>query len=388
MSNSETWAKYTSVWAWNYKCSKRIVVNQGGTSSGKTYAILQTLLRRGAENPDSVISVVGQDFPNLRKGAIRDLETIIKKEPFSTWCLKPNKSSFTYPLFNGSLIEFVSFKDEQDAKSGKRDYSFFNEADGIPYPVYRQVAMRTKKQVFIDFNPSSEFWAHTHLQGRSDTQFFYSTYRENSECPVEIIDEIERLKFIDPELYKVYALGRRGNLTGQIFPNVEVVEEFPANAKWVTYGLDFGFNSPAALVKIGFFNQGIYLKELIYEKGLTNKELSNRMKELKVRRNIPIIADSAEPKSIKDLKKLGWKVYPAVKGQDSVKAGIWKMKEYPLFITMDSINFKKEKKNYIWKTDKDGESTNTPVDAFNHCWDASRYAVMDRLSGQKLPPIL
>ncbi len=368
--------KTTDVFLWNYARKERYVVDQGSTSSGKTYAILQVLLCRSAQNPNSVTTIVGQDFPNLRKGALRDFDNIIQDFPFSTWVGRPNKTTMVYPLFNGSVIEFATYGDEQDAKSGKRDYLFLNEADGISYPVFRQLAMRTSKQIFIDFNPSREFWAHTYVKGKKDSVFIYSTWRNNQYCPVEIIRDIEALKETSPELYKVYSLGRIGNLIGQVFPDVNIVAEFPKEAKNITYGLDFGYsNSKTALAKVGEFNGELYLQELLYQTGLFNRDIAAKLKSLGLNKYSTIIADSAEPKTIAELNTLGFNVKGTVKGLDVKRAGIWKMKQFKLNLTADSTNARKEKKNYIWKTNKDGEPLNEPIKAFDDFWDATRYAV-------------
>ena len=374
--NTKTDFSTTDVFKWNVNIKDRYVVNQGGTSSGKTYAILQVLLFKAAQNQNSVITIVGQDFPNLRKGALRDFDNIVQQYPFSTWIGKPNKSTMVYPLFNGSVIEFATYGDEQDAKSGKRDYLFINEADGVSYPIFRQLAMRTGKQIFIDFNPSREFWAHTYLKGKKDCVFIYSTWRDNQYCPIEIVRDIEALKETSPELYKVYSLGRAGNLTGQVFPDVNIVPEFPKEAKNITYGLDFGYsNSRTALSKVGEFNGELYLQELIYERGLFNKDIAGKLKGLGLNHYSTIIADSAEPKTIAELNTLGFNVKGTTKGPDVKRAGIWKIKQFKINLTSDSINARKEKKNYIWKVNKDGEPLNEPIKAFDDFWDATRYAV-------------
>ena len=370
------------IFEWNYNSDKSIVVNQGGTSSGKTYSILQVLLIKASEKPNQIITVVGQDIPNLKVGAIRDFDTILSSSEFFNSLIKQrNISDRTYTLTNGSKIEFKSYENEQDAKSGKRDYLFMNEANGIGYSVYDQLQIRTSKQTFIDYNPTAPFWVHDKLIGKENVQLFISNYKHNPFLKDSIKRKIEALQDIDKNKWRVYGLGLTGELQGVIFDNVEWIQELPTdNIKRSCIGVDFGYsNDPTTIVKIVLSQGSIYGKLLHYETGLTNPDIGNVFKELGFKKGLQqgdvIMADSAEPKSIKELRNLGWRVKGVKKGADSVRFGINQIKSYGKLFLVNNELWKQEQRNYVWKTDKsDGKTINKPVSKDNHIWDAFRYA--------------
>lgn len=363
------------VFSWNYRAKERVVINQGGTSSGKTYSILQVILLKCLKEK-KVTTIVGQDIPNLKKGALRDFERILDNNDLWRLIDKHNKTDRTFHLQNGSVLEFTSYKDEQDSKSGKRDLLFVNEANGVPYGVYNQLAMRTNDQIFIDYNPTARFWAHDELMGYDGVVVFYSNYTHNPFVDESIVKHILTYKERDPESWLVYGLGKTGNIRGLVYRNVNYVDKFPKECRKVCYGLDFGFtNDPTALVRIGELHGELYGEQLIYNLGMTNQDISRELSRLKVNPKEEIFADSAEPKSIAEIRSDGWNIKPAAKGRDSVNHGITLMKQFNLNITADSTDWKKEQSNYKWK-EKDGVSYNQPIDNWNHCWDAARYAVV------------
>lgn len=361
---------------WNYTDRTRIKVNQGGTSSGKTYAILQVIFMRLIEKKQ-IGTVVGQDIPNLKKGALRDFQDrILPSIPwFNLYIKSYNKTDRIYKLTNGSILEFTSYKDEQDAKNGKRDILFVNECNGVPWPIVNQLLMRTSEEAFFDYNPTTSFWAHEKLIGSKDVVTFYSNFTHNPYADESVIKHVRGYKESDPESWEVYGLGKTGNVKGVIFKGVTVVPEFPEEARNIIYGLDFGFtNDQTALVELGQLHGRTYGKELIYELGMLNSDIVDRLKELGIKKTDEIIADSAEPKSIKEIRNAGYNVRAAKKGPDSVKFGIGLIKQLKFSISSDSTNWRKERNNYKWKEDKDGNTLNVPVDSWNHCWDAARYA--------------
>lgn len=370
------------IFEWNYNTDKSIVVNQGGTSSGKTYSILQMLLIKASEKPNQIVTVVGQDIPNLKVGAIRDFDTILSSsEFFNNLINQRNISDRTYTLTNGSKIEFKSYENEQDAKSGKRDYLFMNEANGIGYSIYDQLQIRTSKQTFIDYNPTAPFWVHDKLIGKENVQLFISNYKHNPFLKDSIKRKIEALQDIDKNKWRVYGLGLTGELQGVIFDNVEWIQELPTdNIKRSCIGVDFGYsNDPTTIVKIVLSQGSIYGKLLHYETGLTNPDIGNVFKDLGFKKGLQqgdlIMADSAEPKSIKELRNLGWRVKGVKKGADSIRFGINQLKSYGKLFLVNNELWKQEQRNYVWKTDKsDGKTINKPIDKDNHIWDAFRYA--------------
>jgi len=367
--------KTTTVFEWNYNANERVVVNQGGTSSGKTYAILQVLFLKLIEKK-RIATVVGQDIPNLKKGALRDFEERILEQIdfFNHFIEFHHKTERTWRLKNGSVLEFQSYKDAQDAKNGKRDILFVNEANGVSWEIYNQLAMRTSEQIFIDYNPTTTFWVHERLIGQPETVVFYSNFTHNPFCDEEVIRHVRGYKERDPESWRVYGLGKTGNVKGLIFRFVEWIPKWPQRLKKRCYGLDFGFtNDPTALCQLGELHGEIYGRELIYKLGMTNQEISKELHRLGVRPQDEIFADSAEPKSIAELRAEGWNVIGATKGRDSVLHGIDVMKQWRWNITADSTNWKREQANYKWD-EKDGIAVNKPVDNWNHLWDAARYA--------------
>lgn len=369
--------KTTDVFLSNRDATTDIIINQGGTSSGKTYSILQNLFLHAIENDRCIITVAGQDIPNLKVGPIRDAHNIVDNtEGLSNYILEYNKSDRVFTFVNGSIIEFKSYDDAQDAKQGKRDYLFLNEANGVDKIIWDELYIRTKKKSYIDYNPNNEFWVHTDLIGKPNVTLIISDHRHNTFLDQKIHDKIEAIE--DPELYKVYARGLTGKLEGVIFRDYNVVSGVSPDAKLIGYGLDFGFsNDPTALVALYSQSGELIVDELIYDRGLLNIRISDLMRELGV--NGRIVADSAEPKSIAELSAYGWQIEGAKKGPDSIRQSINTLKRYKLNVTQRSSNLKKELNGYKWKQNKDGKLDNEPVDFLNHAIDALRYASLNIL---------
>jgi phage terminase large subunit len=366
----------------NLNSTADTIVNQGGTSSGKTFGIMQAIFTKLADRRRAVCTVVGQDIPNLKAGALRDALEIFGTTPALQSLIKSyNKSERIFEYHNGSIIEFKSYSDAQDAKSGKRDLLFINEAQGVIKPIYDELSMRTKEQEFIDYNPNAEFWVHEHLLGQSGVQQIISDHRHNPFLLDKQRAKIEGLSEKDYELWKVYARGLTGKIEGLVLPNWHVVEEIPAGARYLGTGMDFGFtNDPTTAVDLDRNGGELWADELLYAENLTNPDINRDLRATGVRSRWDLVADSAEPKSIRELQLLGLSVEPAEKGPDSVRAGLELLRRYTLNVTRRSTNLRKELANYKWKVDRlTGKATNQPVDAFNHCIDAVRYVALNRL---------
>ena len=365
----------------NYTSAADVVVNQGGTSSGKTYAILQVLFSK-AINEVCTITIVGQDIPNLKVGALRDAIDIHNgDEAIKQQVTFYNRSDRVFSFLNGSIMEFNSYDNDQDAKSGKRDYLFVNEANGIPYNIYEQLSLRTRKQVYIDYNPDTSFWVHDKVIPIPSTELIISDHRHNPFLSEKIREKIEALKSKDLDLWKVYARGITGRIEGLIFKKWYVLNEGFEDKKIIGYGIDFGFsNDPTTLIEVRMQDGELYVKELIYETGLTNQDISSRMDALNVSRGALIVADSAEPKSIEELRRLRWTIYGVKKGKDSVMFGINLLKGYAINVHSSSKNLIKELEQYKWKVNKNGDSLNVPIDEYNHAIDALRYLIMHKFS--------
>lgn len=359
-----------------YNTGKRVTVCQGGTSSGKTYTILQVLLLLSAVTPKQVVTVVGQDVPNLKVGAWRDAKRIVSENAVLQRMFVVSDGYLQLRCLNGSVVEFKSYGNEQDARSGKRDYLFVNEANGVSYEIYWQLSIRTRKRVYIDYNPSARFWVHDRVLGGDDVLLTITDHRHN---PFLSAEEHARIEGIDdPELWRVYARGLTGRIQGVIYNKIEVVDKMPETYKSRWLGLDFGFNDPTALVEVRLSEGKLWLDEVIYRQHMTNPEIYNVIKSNGLT-DVQVVADSAEPKSIEELRRLGTRIEPARKGADSVRVGIATLQRYTLCVTRRSANIRKELSNYKWKVDGSGDITNEPCDMFNHSLDALRYVALNKL---------
>lgn len=370
----------------NKEAEERTVVNQGGTSSGKTYSIMQLLFEMAMNESDLVITIVGQDIPNLKKGAYRDAKTILNRSPIlQAWFPYLNESDRVIRCINGSVLEFTSFKDEQDAKSGKRDVLFINECDGIVYGIYWQLDMRTRRKVFLDYNPSARFWVHDSVIGRDNVKLIISDHRCNPFLSKEEHEKIENIE--DYELWKVYARGKTGKLKGLIFPEFCIVDRVPEvlDCKGNWYGLDFGFsNDPSALENLRLAHGELWIDELLFEAGYDNPMIAKIMKSNGITKRDVVIADCAEPKSIAEINSFGFRVEPSSKGADSVNNGLQILQRYKINVTRRSTGIIQEMKRYKWKVDKNGVMLNVPIDVWNHGIDAIRYVALKKLSARRV----
>lgn len=359
------------------KSKKKIVVEQGGTRSGKTYNILLWIIASYCvKNTGKTITIVRKTFPAVRGTVMRDLFDILKSyglyyEEFHS------KSTYEYFL-NGNRIEFISLDQPTKIRGRKRDLLFINEANELNFEDWQQLIFRTTEKIVIDYNPSEEFhWIYDKVLERDDVEFYQTTYKDNTFLSEVIVKEIERLKHIDEEYWRVYGLGERGRSRSLVF-NFTTTPSIPPTAKLVGRGLDFGFsNDSSALVETYIEGDNMYARELIYRTGMTNQDLGNEFKRLGLDRRDEIWCDSAEPKSIEELNRMGFNTKRTYKG--SINIGIDMIRRYKLYVTDDSINMIKELRNYKYVEDKNGQLTNKPVDAFNDSLDALRYSVVNKL---------
>ena len=359
----------------------KVFVNQGGTSSGKTYCIVQRLIEISMAEPRAVITIAGQDLPNLKVGAMRDLENIIAGSSLLQKWFTVNKSESIWKGGNGSLIEFKSYDSAQDAKNGKRDYLFVNEANGITFEIYWQLAIRTRKQIFIDYNPSSRFWVHDQIIGREGVRLIISDHRDNGFLSADEHAKIEAIE--DPDWRKVYARGLTGKLKGLVLTKWDIVDSLPPRSEWKmnVYGLDWGFvNDPTAIEQVVLAHGDLWVEEAVYTTGLTNPDIAAEMRHLGISRADMVVADSAEEKSIAELRNCGFWVVPCTKGKDSIINGLDILRRYTIHFTRRSKGAIEEAKHYKWATDREGESTNRPIDRYNHAIDAIRYAASAKLA--------
>lgn len=357
---------------------KKIVIEQGGTRSGKTYNILLYLIfYYCSQNTKKTVTICRKTFPALRATVMRDFLEILRTHNIYNETLH-NKSNSEYNLF-GNLIEFISLDQPTKVRGRKRDLLFINEANELYWEDWQQLLFRTKEKIIIDYNPSDEYhWIYDKIIPRDDSAFYKTTYLDNPFLETSIRSEIERLKDTDELYWQVYGLGERGVSKSVIFKYIEY-DILPEDAQLISYGMDFGYtNDPTTLVAVYQKDYDLYIKELLYRTMMTTNDIHNVLKQHLQRE--PIYADSAEPRVIDELRRMGWNIRPSIKGRDSINAGIDLLKRYRLNIYKDSINAIQEFRNYKWVEDKTGKLTNRPEDNHNHLIDAVRYSTYSILS--------
>ena len=367
----------TNVFNRAYKSKTRITCLQGGTRSSKTYSLCQLFIIKCLEETGKTLTIVRKTLPALKGTAYRDVLNILKElELYAEE--NHNKSELSY-LLNGNLIEFISVDQPQKIRGRKRDYLWLNEANEFNYEDWTQLILRTTQKIYLDYNPSDPYsWIYEKVLTRDDCTFIKSTYLANPFLDDDTIAEIERLKDLDPDYWRVYGLGEIGTVQTMIFRNFDLVDD--VQGRLIGYGLDFGFtNSPTALVEVRQLDDNLYIKELLYEKRLTNTDLANKLKEFGIDRQTEIVGDSAEPKSIEEIYRQGFNIKPAKKGA-GIHLGIDIMRRYKLHITKDSLNAIKEFRGYKWATDKNGDVLNNPVKVNDHLIDATRYLCLNKLA--------
>lgn len=362
-----------------FQLKKRIRAVRGGTGASKTISIIVWSINYAQSYENELISVVSESFPHLSGGAMLDFENIMKDRGYwqdKAW-IKTPKPTYTFP--NGSKIEFLSVDSYGKAHGPRRDVLFLNEGNNIPWLIADQLITRTRKIVWIDWNPTNEFWFDTELRpNRKDIDFITLTFKDNEALDEGSLNEIYSHKN-NSNWWKVYALGELGTIEGRIYKDWAIVDEIPHRARFERYGLDFGYtNDPSALVGIYYYDGGYILDEVAYQKGLSNKGIADIIKAQSNPQGL-VIADSAEPKSIDDIKSYGVNIVPAVKGKDSVVNGIQLIQDQRMSITKRSINIIKEYRNYLWETDRDGKVLNEPEHEFSHTMDAVRYPMVSIL---------
>jgi phage terminase large subunit len=359
-----------------------LLIQQGGTNSGKTYGIITALILYCAKQTEyKLVTVVAVNFPYIRRDTLRCFNEIIIE--LGIPILNKSKTTSTYQIGH-CFIEFIGMEDPGKASHGKRDILYINEAYLIPYMVYKNLSIRTDQTTILDYNPHEDFWLQTTVVPTLESdkyQFVRTTYLNNPAVSDKVIREIESLKDENINLYNVLALGRTGKLEGLVFPNVRLVDKFPIDCKRIGYGMDFGYsNDPTAIVKMGLYQGEIYLEEICYDTGMLNEDIVNKLYESQVTEYDIIVADSADPKSIAEINKKGFKIKGCVKGNDSISFGIDLINQYKINIIKTSVNLIKEQKNYRYIIDKEGKKTNKPIDKYNHIFDATRYVSTELLT--------
>lgn len=370
---------------------KRIKVIRGGQGAGKTISILILLINHAASKPDKEILILSSELTKMRLTVIKDFVKLMRL--IGIYDDSRFLAGTLYRFPNGSFIKFIGLDKSDVGKGLRSDVAYFNEVNKIDFESYRQVASRAG-QVYADYNPDAEFYIDTDVVGRPDCDFLQLTFKDN-----ELLSENERSEILNyytngyyengevknkywANLWNVYGLGNIGNLQGVIFENWNEVDAIPPNAEFISYGMDWGFtNDPTTLIEVYRYNGELYVNELIYQTGLTNSDIVLRMNELGINKYADIIADSAEPKSIEDIYRGGFKnIYPALKGSDSIRNSIDTLQQFTINITKSSTNLIKEFRTWRWAVDKEGKQLGTPIDKNNHCFTAD--TLITTINGQ------
>lgn len=368
-----------------YKAGCRIVSEQGGSRSSKTYNTMIWLIAYCMGHPNISVSVCRLTLPSIKRSVFRDFVNIMVDMQLYDPS-RMNRSELIYTFPNNTFIEFFSCDNEQKLRGGKRDILFINEANEVDFLKFQQLLMRTTTFTILDYNPSftDDHWL-TVVNKRSDTKHFVTTYKDNPFLEQSIVQEIERLKGQNDSLWRIYGLGQQAQVEGLIFTKVEEVLEVPMWARKHQYiGIDFGYtHDPTAIVEVTIHDDDIYIREVCYQTQMLGKDIIDTIKEYQRRdkRQFEIISESADPRLIDEIANAGIDIKPVHKYQGSIMAGIQKMQSMKIKVIKDSPSVMKEFRNYTYRQNKDGKWLNEPIDAQNHAIDAIRYVVLEKLLG-------
>lgn len=373
---------------------KRIRLLAGGTSASKTISILLYLIDRAqSDKTPTLTSVVSQSVPHLKRGAIRDFLNIMQEHNYfndDLW----NKSESTYSFETGSQLEFFSSDIPSKVRGPRRHRLFVNEANNVDKESWDQLLLRTSDFAFADWNPTSDFYMYDDYGLQDDPQasstdpdvdFLIMTYKDNEALSPSIVQEIEKRQH-NRSWWRVYGEGRRGEVEGKIFVGWKIVSDIPHEARLVRRGLDFGYsNDPSVLADIYYYNGGYIADEVLYRKGMHNKDIADLINS-QPNPTILTIADSAEPKSIDELRNYGCSVTGVIKRPGYVQRGSensdidW-VQSQRMSITSRSTNLIKSYNNFMWETDREGKILNT----YDHFWSDGMMAIIYAMTSLHQP---
>lgn len=359
---------------------KRIKAIGGGASASKTISILLILIDKAIvhanNNQSLLISVVSESLPHLKRGALRDFLNIMEGHGYFKEA-NYNRSDYVYSFSPTVKIEFFGVDTPAKVRGPRRDILFMNEANNCLLESYEQLALRTRKEIWLDWNPTNEFWFYTDIlpnRSEEDLDFITVTYKDNEALGQGEVEELESHRH-NKNWWKVYGLGQLGDVEGRIYKDWAIIDEIPHEARLERYGLDFGYaNDPTALVAIYYYNGGYILDELLFRRQMQNRQIADYVNN-SATPNALIIADSAEPKSIAEMQEYGLNIIGANKGPGSVNQGIQWVQNQRMSITKHSTNGIKSYRNYMWKTDKEGKVIDKPDHNWSDFMDASRYGL-------------
>lgn len=369
----------------SYQNGSKIIIHKGGTGSGKTFDLMIFIIFAVAmRERNRIITIVSESRPHLDIGVIRIMKQLmVQANVFNSYDF--NSTSGLYKLKSGSIIEFFS-ADRIDKALGARRYMLYgNEINSLKFEVWDELARRSEI-VIGDFNPTQQFWLEKFIEYYGDVDVILSNYLDNPFLPETERNRIIRRAMIDPNFRRIHVDCEYGSYEGLIFPEFILVDEIPVGLNHI-FGQDFGFtNDPSALIDTAVSGSDLYLDELFYRTQLTNADIISLYKANGIRQGYDEIeADSAEPKSIEEIRRAGFNIKSTEKGPDSIRTGIDTMKQFKIHVTKRSVNLIKELRNYSWVMDSQGNATNKPIDAFNHAIDAARYGTKKHKAAKLKP---
>jgi phage terminase large subunit len=351
---------------------KRLKIIQGGSSAGKTIAVLLTFIDKAQRVEGNLASVVSETMPHLKRGAIRDFLSIMEAHGYykdECW----NKTDYIYTFETGSKIEFFSADSADKVRGPRRNDLFLNECNNISFETYTQLAIRTDGEIYLDYNPVVEFWVHDEIETKGlEHDKLILTYKDNEALPQTIVDELESRRG-NTAWWRVYGEGLVGELEGRVYKGWKIIDDIPHEARLERHALDFGFDpDPAAIIDIYYYNGGYILDEVLYQKGLHNSDLANALKNLPTKLTI---ADSAEPKSIAEIALFGISIVGTPKGKDSKKWGIQVLQDQQISVTKRSVHLIEEYRKYMLAQDREGRFIVGETVGKDDCLDAARYGM-------------
>lgn len=398
----ELGASFQELAALMYDSSVDTIILQGGSNAGKTFNVMGVLLLMmiAGEYPELQeegyyamcpkafrITIAGMSLDHIKSGAEEDFQMWLSAYlPIAVEqeAKYRNKSRNIYTI-NGSRLRFRAVESSQKAKGIKQEITYINEADGVPLSVFKELNRRTRLKMIIDYNPTAEFWAHA-LIGSDGVAFrIWNYFRNIKHLDARTLAGFEQQKETNPDDYHVYGLGFTGKVKGLVYPNFEVVNDFPDISKleFATLGLDFGSNDPTAIVLVGLHNGRFYVKELCYKPMFLDEELGNVLMEIlgnpkksKLARTVPIFCDH-RPDKIMYLQYLGFAAFSAKKASMRKASGVALVRSLHPCVSFDSANLIKEMKTQKYEESKEtGAATDKLKDGNDHATDAMLYAAL------------
>lgn len=377
------------------EATHKIICHEGGSRSSKTWSIIQFFILKALKGENLTLTIVRDKLTWVKSTLLKDFEQIIKLYGIDVSPdVNPNRQDQVYNIA-GTEFGFFGLDYTEKLHGRKQDWFWMNEVMESRKADFDQLEMRTQVGGIVDYNPIDDMHWVFDLQKRPDVCVIKSTMLDNPFLPDSIINKIKSYEpteaniamgTADAYMWEVYGRGNKARLQGTIFNNWDIIDSIPADAKFMGLGLDFGYtNHPTAIVAMYMMNDEIYLDELLYETGLINAAIADKLRDLEIDISTDILSDSAEPKSIEEIARMGFNAIPVEKGTDSINFGIDIMKSHKMHITKRSSNLELELRRYKWAEDKTGKSLNKPVDAYNHAIDAARYIIMTKLRAQDMP---